>query len=445
MAKMVGGRGTGGEKEKCMIVRELHFTRQSLSKGQEGIRMSAGMFRREIVKREQVRWMGSGGDEREPLKSCKRVVIKVGTAVVSRPNGTLALARMGGLVEEIADLIEKGKQVMLISSGAVGLGRERIGFSKEVISNTSNVVERQASAAAGQELLMSTYNVMFNRLGIKCAQVLITQGDFGMLDRYNNLANTLDRLSSLGVVPVINENDVVTGASQLDPATKGQVFTDNDMLAALVAAGGEADGVCMLTDVDGVFTKPPTEPGAERIKVYRDHEDVKIGTKSTMGRGGMGSKIHAAQVATQGGVHCCIANGYDIRNIARVFSGDDIGTFFPARQRPSKHTHWLLHMALCQGVLRIRESAFEKKFKGAVVSEKGPQLEIADIASIEGDFSSKSPVILKMENSKTEIGRALVNLGSDEIMNVLHNVGKGELRTFGSSQVLSKGDDLALF
>ncbi|EKX52215.1 hypothetical protein GUITHDRAFT_102118 [Guillardia theta CCMP2712] len=369
--------------------------------------MSAGMFRREIVKREQVRWMGSGGDEREPLKSCKRVVIKVGTAVVSRPNGTLALARMGGLVEEIADLIEKGKQVMLISSGAVGLGRERIGFSKEVISNTSNVVERQASAAAGQELLMSTYNVMFNRLGIKCAQVLITQGDFGMLDRYNNLANTLDRLSSLGVVPVINENDVVTGASQLDPATKGQVFTDNDMLAALVAAGGEADGVCMLTDV------------------YRDHEDVKIGTKSTMGRGGMGSKIHAAQVATQGGVHCCIANGYDIRNIARVFSGDDIGTFFPARQRPSKHTHWLLHMALCQGVLRIRESAFEKKFKGAVVSEKGPQLEIADIASIEGDFSSKSPVILKMENSKTEIGRAL--------------------RTFGSSQVLSKGDDLALF
>jgi len=439
---MMGG---GGGKVKSVLSRELHIMTKTVSREKMGIRTGASTFRNGLVKSEQARWMGTGEDEREPLKSCKRVVIKVGTAVVSRPNGTLALARMGGLVEEIADLIEQGKQVMLISSGAVGLGRERIGFSKEVISNTSNVVERQASAAAGQELLMSTYNVMFNRLGVKCAQVLITQSDFGMLDRYNNLANTLDRLTSLGVVPVINENDVVTGASQLDPATKGQVFTDNDMLAALVAAGGEADGVCMLTDVDGVFTKPPTEPGAERIKVYRDHEDVKIGTKSTMGRGGMGSKIHAAQVATQGGVHCCIANGYDIRNIAKVFSGDDIGTYFPARQRPSKHTHWLLHMALCQGVLRIRESAYEKKFKNVVVSESGPQLEVADIASIEGDFSSKTPVILKLENSKTEIGRALVNLGSDEIMSVLHNVGRGELRTFGSSQVLSKGNDLALF
>ena len=251
---------------------------------------------------------------------------------------------MGSLVEEIANLTASGRQVMLISSGAVGLGRERIGLSKEVVADVSNVVERQACAAAGQELLMSTYNMMFSRLNLKCAQVLITQvslslflslslpasrsrarslslsrarslihvhvhiqvlitqGDLSNGDRYDYLSATLQRLSALGVVPIINENDVVTGSSQLDPSTAGQVFGDNDTLAALIGASSQADAVLMMTDVDAVFTKPPGTPGAERIAVYSDSSDFEEGAKSTMGRGGMGSKIGAARKAAQAGV-----------------------------------------------------------------------------------------------------------------------------------------------
>ena len=210
---------------------------------------------------------GAHPDRRHLLHS-NRVVIKVGTAVVSNPNGTLALSRMGALCEEICSLKKQGMEVMLISSGAIGLGRERVGLKKEVVSNVKNVIERQACAAAGQELLMSTYNMMFSRLDMKCAQVLITQGDFANRNRYEYLSLTLQRLSQLGVVPIINENDVVTGSSQLDPATAGQVFADNDTLAALIGASAKADAVLMMTDVDAVFTKPPGTPGAERIAIY---------------------------------------------------------------------------------------------------------------------------------------------------------------------------------
>jgi len=216
------------------------------------------------------RAMSGGAAEQDPrravLKEAKRVLIKVGTAVVSRPNGTLALSRMGKLCEEIAELSERGVEVMLVSSGAVGLGARHVGLSREIVGDQKNIVERQASAAAGQESLMSTYDMMFNRLGLKSSQVLITQSDLIMNQRYNNLTDTISRLASLGVIPIINENDVVTGsAHQLGEA--GKVFSDNDMLAALLSSGAQADGVCMLTDVEAVFTKPPDEPGAERIKV----------------------------------------------------------------------------------------------------------------------------------------------------------------------------------
>jgi len=381
------------------------------------------------------------GPERQSVVNSKRVVVKVGTAIVSKPNGTLALARMGALVEEIADLIHSGKQVMLVSSGAVGLGRERMGLSKEVVSNVQNVVERQACAAAGQEVLMSTYDMMFNRLGLKSAQVLITQGDFLMPDRYTYLTNTLSRLCSLDVVPIINENDAVTGSSQLDPTTAGRVFTDNDMLSALVAAGTQSDGLCMLTDVDAVFTKPPDEPGAERIKIYSPEIGVVIGEKSTMGRGGMGSKIYAARVAAQGGVNCCIANGIDVRNITRVFDGTDIGTLFPAEKTPSsKHQHWLAYSAQPEGILTVNNASSQRLIEHRVSQGEGEfQIKLSDVVGCLGQFKARSTVSLKDHNGK-EFGRAQVVMNSQQLQETIHS----GVDAAAESLVASSGDIVIL-
>ena len=198
--------------------------------------------------------------DRQKLKNARRVVVKVGTAVVANPDGTMALSRMGALVESLRELKNEGRQVMLVSSGAVGLGRVQLGLSKQQV--TSSFIDKQACAAAGQEMLMSMYHMMFDRLGVKAAQVLITQADLLERQRYMFLTDTLDMLTELGTVPIINENDVVTGGSD-----GPQVFSDNDNLSAILASGSDADGLALLTDVEAVFTKPPDQPGAERIKV----------------------------------------------------------------------------------------------------------------------------------------------------------------------------------
>lgn len=287
---------------------------------------------------------------------------------------------------------------------------------------------------------MSTYNMMFSRLSLKCAQVLITQSDFSNRDRYTYLSETLQRLSQLGVVPIINENDVVTGSSQLDPATAGQVFSDNDTLAALIGASGQADAVLMMTDVDAVFTKPPGTPGAERIAVYSNSTSFEEGAKSTMGRGGMGSKIGAASKAAYAGANCIIANGIYLTNITKVFDGEDIGTLFPAQARASTKDFWLSHMAIPSGVLKIRHETVET-LRG---STRGMSLDVSNVVDSEGDFNPKTVVALRDAETHKCIGRAITHQGSDEIQATLRMAGKGSKRTFGSSQLIAKEDDLTI-
>ena len=345
--------------------------------------------------------------ERLPLGHARRVVVKVGTAVVSNSDGTLALSRMGALVEQLRDLMKEGRQVLLVSSGAVGLGRLRLGLAKDVVANPANVIDRQACAAAGQGILMSTYDMMFQRLGITCAQVLITQGDFLSRERYSYLTDTLDRLTSLGVIPIINENDVVTGCSELDTQ---RIFSDNDKLSALVAAGADADGLALLTDVDAVYTKPPDQPGAERIKVFTAQHEIVIGEKSTMGRGGMSSKIAAARVAASGGVHTVVASGFDVSNIKRIFAGEDIGTLFPAAARPNKRQRWLTYATTTSGIVRVRTAAKEK----ILSAELNSNVLLADIISVEGKFGARAVVSVRDEDG-AEFARGMVQMDSDDI------------------------------
>ncbi|EKX43319.1 hypothetical protein GUITHDRAFT_73277 [Guillardia theta CCMP2712] len=372
--------------------------------------------------------------ERKALKDSRRVVVKVGTAVVINSDGKLALSRMGGLVEQLKELKKSGRDVLLVSSGAVGLGRSILGLSRDVVSDPANVIDRQACAAAGQETLMSTYTSMFSALGLKCAQVLITQHDFSSPQRYRYLTDTLEKLAAIGVIPVINENDAVTGCRELD---KEMCFSDNDMLSALVAGGVGADAVAMMTDVDGVFTKPPGEEGAERIKVYQDSASVEIGQKSSMGRGGMASKINAALTATAGGSKAIIANGHDLTNISGIFEGKDIGTLFPANDRKhDKMNYWLAHAATCEGAMTLRSSSVQELSRQA--SMQTPIL-LKDILRVQGDFRASSPVFLVDERGG-RIGRGIVQFDSCEIEQNLER----KLGTVASMNDIVKGGQLVL-
>ncbi|MCO4746137.1 MAG: glutamate 5-kinase [Proteobacteria bacterium] len=283
----------------------------------------------------------------------RRIIVKVGTALVTRADGKLALGRLGALAEQLHELREAKVEVVLVSSGAVGLGAERLGFERR----PTKIVDRQACAAAGQGALIALYDGLLRRLGHTAAQVLLTEDDFLHREQYLNVHATLERLLAVGAIPVINENDTVSTAEIA--LRTGEVFGDNDRLSALVAAGVDADLLILLTDVDAVYTKPPGEPGAERIAVYEDDSDVQIGSLSAGGRGGMGSKIVAAQIAARCGTKVVIASGRDPSIVRRLVAGSTEGTHFHARVAGSKRQRWMAFATTPAGTLTINAGARE--------------------------------------------------------------------------------------
>lgn len=351
--------------------------------------------------------------ERLQLAHARRVVVKCGTSVVSNDDGTLALSRIGAMVEQIREMKEEGRDIMLVSSGAVGLGRLRLGLTKDTVKDPKNVIDRQACAAVGQGILMSTYDMLFQRMGLVCAQVLVTQSDLVTAERYGHLTDTLDRLLALGTIPIINENDVVTGCSELDTH---RVFSDNDKLSALLAASVDADGLALLTDVEAIFTKPPHLPDAERIAVMKADMKVEEGDKSSMGRGGILSKIAAARISAHGGVNTCVVSGYDVQNIKRVFSGVDIGTLFPAESRPNKRHRWLSFCANPEGQMVLSDAA-----RDAVFSDSSQGILSSDVKSVKGHWScdTGSRVVSIVNEAGEEYARGLAKIGSQELIDIM--------------------------
>lgn len=316
---------------------------------------------------------------RQALADAQRVVVKVGTAVVAREDGRLALGRLGSLVEQLHALQAEGREVLLVTSGAVGVGAERLGFERPPRS----VVDRQACAAAGQSSLMALYDELFGRLGGRCAQVLLTEEDFAVRHRHVHLAGTLARLLSLGVVPIINENDTVSTAEVA--LTGPTVFGDNDRLSALVASGLDADVLVLFTDVDAVYDRPPAEEGAVRISRW-EGEPVRLGANSSLGRGGMGAKITAAQVGAASGVHVVIAGGRQPDVLGRLLAGEDLGTWFPARPGMTGKQRWLAFATAPAGRLVVNEGAHR-----ALVDRKASLL-APGLLSVEGAFEAGSIV-----------------------------------------------------
>ena len=267
---------------------------------------------------------------RERAAQAQRIVIKVGTNVVMRDDGRLALSQLYGIAESVARLRQQGRDVLMVSSGAVGLGMERIGLAKR----PTELSQIQACAAIGQSRLMAIYDDAFDKLGCRTAQVLLTEDDFRDPKRYSNLRSTLESLLAMGVIPVINENDTVSTAELDHPADspgRERVFGDNDKLSAMVMTHIGAGLLLLLSDVDGLYNGEPTAEGTElvpQVSVIDDDILSFAQGKNGRGRGGMASKLEAARIAIEANGYAVIANGRLPNVIERVFAGEVVGTLF---------------------------------------------------------------------------------------------------------------------
>jgi glutamate 5-kinase len=269
---------------------------------------------------------------RARIAAIQRVVVKIGTNVLMRDDGTAALGLIYGLVESIVNLRRQGRDVLLVSSGAIGLGKQLLQIDG---SNGLDLPLKQACAAVGQISLMSLYVDAFRHLGMHAAQVLLTEDDFLDRGRYENLQATLSTLLRLGVVPIINENDTVSTLEIDRPAgPEGHVFGDNDKLSALVAKEMKAELLILLSDVDGLYTHHPNHPEARFIPTVESvNDEVLSYAKHTegRGRGGMLSKIRAAQMAAETGRTVVIGNGRVAAILDQICAGHEVGTVFLPR------------------------------------------------------------------------------------------------------------------
>jgi glutamate 5-kinase len=267
------------------------------------------------------------------VAQARRIVIKVGTNVVMRDDGRLALSRLYGIAESIARLRQQGRDVLMVSSGAVGLGMERIGLT----TRPTELALIQACAAIGQSRLMAIYDDAFEKLGCRTAQVLLTEDDFSDPVRYSNLRSTLVSLLAMSVIPVINENDTVSTAELDHPADspgRRRVFGDNDKLSALVMTHIDAELLLLLSDVDGLYTADPTSESARLVPEVTGITDEVLECaqgKNGRGRGGMASKLEAARIATEANGLAIIANGRLPQVIERCCAGEGVGTLFMPR------------------------------------------------------------------------------------------------------------------
>ena len=266
----------------------------------------------------------------------RRIVVKLGTNVIMRPDGKVALGLVCGLVEQIAALRAEGREVLLVTSGAVGLGMERLGLQ----TRPKVVAQVQACAAIGQSRLMALYDDAFDRLGCPIAQVLLTEDDFRDQTRHANLRATLDALLTLGVIPIVNENDTVSTVELDRPAEVVQrerperherIFGDNDKLSALLLKHIGADLLVLLSDVDGLYDRNPEQEGAvllDRVDAIDDRVLALAQGSNGRGRGGMTSKLESARIVLRAGKQVVIANGRTPGVLERIVAGEAIGTRF---------------------------------------------------------------------------------------------------------------------
>ena len=264
------------------------------------------------------------------LESAKRIVIKVGTSTLTHESGLLNIRRVEQLVKVLADLKNSGRQIILVSSGAMAVGVGKLGLP----ARPGDMPGKQAVAAVGQCELMYIYDKHFSEYNHVTAQVLLTRDVVDQPVRKQNVQNTFCRLLDMGAIPIVNENDTVS----TEEIEYGGKFGDNDTLSAIVAALAGADLLILLTDIDGLFDQDPRKnPGAKLVplveEVTPEIEAAASGVGSARGTGGMITKLHAAKIAAANGVDMVIMNGKNPARLYDLLEGRQVGTFFPAKRR----------------------------------------------------------------------------------------------------------------
>jgi len=334
------------------------------------------------------------------------VVVKVGTRVVTHADGTLDDAQITRLAEELSGLLDAGRRVVLVSSGAVGAGMKPLG----IIQRPKDLARLQAVAAVGQAKLIEAYDRTLSRHGRHAAQILLTADDLSDRARYLNVRNTLLALLDLGAVPIINENDTVA-VEELTAA-----FGDNDRLAALVTNLLRAPLLVILSDVDGLFDGDPADSDSrviETVTQFNDSLDALVRDRKTgLSKGGMASKIAAARICTTAGENVIVASGRRAGVLPRIAAGESEGTLFVAQGKALKpRKRWLGFSARSQGKLLLDGGACR-----AVVAQ-GRSLLAAGITGVEGSFS-KGDLVSLCDASGAELARGLTNYSAEDIRRI---------------------------
>ena len=361
-----------------------------------------------------------------------RIVIKVGTSTLTDAQGRIDRAFIADLTAQLAAIRKEGRDVLLVTSGAIRAGRERLtgGFAglnartPESVSTrmadpglsrlSDTLPYKQAAAAIGQGLLVHTYTEAFAWRNVDCAQILLTRDDLSDRRRFLNARNTLLALLTLGVIPIINENDTV--------AVDEIKFGDNDSLAAQVATLVEADLLLILSDVEGLCERPPrpddTEP-PPLIPLVRRVDDAVValasgGSSSGIGTGGMATKVNAARIATQAGIRTVIARGRRVSVIADVMGGEPVGTVFlprPTSDRISARKRWIAHSARSRGYVAVNAPAKER------LQGSGVSLLAAGVTEVGGSFTAGDLIEVRDIDGRV-FARGLTNYAAHEVRRV---------------------------
>jgi glutamate 5-kinase len=338
---------------------------------------------------------------RDSIKQAKRWVVKVGSSLVTNDGRGLDLSAIEDWAGQLVAMQKLGIQVVLVSSGAVAEGVARL----ELKSRPKQVQLQQAAAAVGQMGLIQAYESSFMRHGVHAAQILLTHDDLSDRTRYLNARSTLTTLLEMGVIPVVNENDTV--------ATAELCFGDNDTLAALVANLINADVMVILTDQEGLFDADPRNNISAKLVANASAIDASLsamaGKGSSLGRGGMVTKITAAKLASRSGTNTLIANGREQQILSRLLAGEEIGTLLTANSEPvTAKKQWLASQLTVKGSLVLDAGAVK------VLKDSGRSLLAVGIKSLVGRFA-RGEVVSCLDEAGVEIARGLVNYDFNEI------------------------------
>ncbi|MFZ5633442.1 MAG: glutamate 5-kinase [Bacillota bacterium] len=339
--------------------------------------------------------------DRSRLRDSGRLVVKVGSSSITYQNGKPNLSRMELLARELSDLHNRGLEIILVTSGAIGVGLNRLGFAKR----PKNIPDKQAAAAVGQGLLMHIYEKLFAEYGVTVGQVLLTREDFSDRHRFLNARNTLYAMMNLGVIPIINENDTVA----VDEIKLG----DNDNLAVLVGGLVDADVLILLSDVDGLYSADPrsvSDAGliSEVTEITEEMEKNCGGAGSSLGTGGMLTKLQAARIAMHSGLVMVLASAAERDVVRKIMAGERIGTVFWPLAKLEHKKRWIAYSSSVQGKIFVDDGA------ARALLNNGKSLLPSGVTGVEGNFEMGNTVCV-MDLQGREIARGIVNYAARDI------------------------------